>query len=500
MRRILFQALTSRQISHRLTRHSNVSTWANTRARHPCPIGSPSLPITRHRWIKSYFDVRPSSGRVRIVSLQALSTEATASMSSALATEVTGEEWYQKAVHAMEMANEMEQDNERRKSQQIHDAWERAKQAEKDPTTQSVVVVKTIAKQARKERRLQHETGTADDEDDSVISWKRRSKQYLEAAAYQHDHPIALVQLGTMVLNEAKTTKTVETKKELVHNAMDLFQRAGQNCEYRVGWYNLGQLLWSGFPAKQEVVEGNDDGTDIDGTEVILEPNVDRAMEAFGKAIEMGDPDAMYLVGVHRLSLHLDDVCDDTAGSVTVDDNKLKESGGEVTGYNLIQQAASLGHGGALYYLALLHLNGESKLEISPSIKEFTRHLDEAIDAGNADALFTRGHCYYHGSDGYPQNFVQALKDFLQAAEEGRHADAAVSAGAILHTGIDGIILRDQQKAFELYQNAGEWGSKEGWQNVVACYIAGEGVPQSLEIAEYIAETMLKTKLFPQEE
>ena len=92
------------------------------------------------------------------------------------------------------------------------------------------------------------------------------------------------------------------------------------------------------------------------------------------------------------------------------------------------------------------------------------------------------------------------MRDFLRAAEEGRHADAAVSAGAMLHTGIDGIIRKDQEKAFELYQNAGEWGSKEGWQNVVACYIAGEGVPQSLETAEYIAETMLKKKLFQSKE
>ena len=157
----------------------------------------------------------------------------------------------------------------------------------------------------------------------------------------------------------------------------------------------------------------------------------------------------------------------------------------------------SLGHGGALYYLALLHLNGEPQLGITSSINEFVRYLDEAVEAGNADALFTRGHCHYHGSDGYQQDYLKALKDFLRAAYEGHHADAAVSAGAILHTGIDGIILRDQEKAFELYQNAGEWGSREGWQNVVACYISGEGVPQSLEIAEYIAETMLKKKLFP---
>ena len=50
---------------------------------------------------------------------------------------------------------------------------------------------------------------------------------------------------------------------------------------------------------------------------------------------------------------------------------------------------------------------------------------------------------------------------------------------------------RNQRRAFELYQHAGELGSKEGWQNVVACYMTGEGVPKSEEIAKYIRETML---------
>jgi TPR repeat protein len=63
-------------------------------------------------------------------------------------------------------------------------------------------------------------------------------------------------------------------------------------------------------------------------------------------------------------------------------------------------------------------------------------------------------------------------------------------AGAMLHTGIG--VSRDQERAFELYQLGGELGSIEGWKNVVACYTTGEGVPQSLETARYIADTMLK--------
>ncbi len=77
------------------------------------------------------------------------------------------------------------------------------------------------------------------------------------------------------------------------------------------------------------------------------------------------------------------------------------------------------------------------------------------------------------------------------------HVDAMVSAGAMLHSGVrseDGtsyIVERDQQRAFDLYQQAGELGSLEGWRNVVHCYATGQGVPRCLETAKHIAQTML---------
>ena len=97
------------------------------------------------------------------------------------------------------------------------------------------------------------------------------------------------------------------------------------------------------------------------------------------------------------------------------------------SGLNLVKKAAELGHGGALYYLALLNLNGEPNIGIEPCEEaEFVELLDKACDAENSDALFTRGHSYYHGTEGYPEQPAQALNDFLKAADEG-NADAAVS-------------------------------------------------------------------------
>ena len=160
------------------------------------------------------------------------------------------------------------------------------------------------------------------------------------------------------------------------------------------------------------------------------------------------------------------------------------------SGLKLIEKAGEMGHGGALYYLALFYLNGEEKIKLEPcTLEEFQVMLNKAVDAGSTDAMFTRGHSYHHGTEGYPQSYKNALQDFLNAADGG-NADAAVSAGAMLHIGTGAP--KDQAKAFELYQHAGELGSKEGWQNVVACYMTGEGVPQSIETAQYIKDTILK--------
>lgn len=72
------------------------------------------------------------------------------------------------------------------------------------------------------------------------------------------------------------------------------------------------------------------------------------------------------------------------------------------------------------------------------------------------------------------------------------NSDGYVSAGAMYHVGgHDGLIEKDQQKAFDMYQRAAEMGNIEGWRNLVSCYARGEGVPQCLSTAQYIAKTML---------
>jgi TPR repeat protein len=143
-----------------------------------------------------------------------------------------------------------------------------------------------------------------------------------------------------------------------------------------------------------------------------------------------------------------------------------------------------------LHHLALLcNRDGDAA--------EFRRLLSAAADAGNPDSLFLRGHCRYFGTDGHDRDAAAAMDDFLGAAEGG-NADAMVSAGALLHRGLRGgdgmsvVVERDQRRAFELYQRAGELGSAEGWRNVVSCYATGQGVPKCMDTARHIANTMLR--------
>lgn len=364
-----------------------------------------------------------------------------------------GESIYQKALEMMEKSRAMEKKREKEQSKKMFEAWQKSQQNQRDNNkSQGVAVVKTIVKETRSARKNDNK------------DYMKEAMEFLEQAAQEHKHPMALVQLGNLRLKKAGQNSS--GAKELLLEAMDLFRLAGENGS-RVGWYNLGNLLWTGYP-----VEG-DKSTDEPPLEKIIKPDLHEAMGAFMHAIDLGDCDAMYLVGVHRMT-----------------------SGGREnihSGLKMIQRAADSGHGGALYYLALLYLNGEPNIGLEPcSLETFVQLLDRAVDGGSVDALFTRGHSFFHGTEGYTQSYKNALDDFISGAESG-HADCAVSAGAMLHSGTG--IQKDQRRAFDFYQLAGELGSRAGWQNVVACYTTGEGVTKSLETAQYIADTMLEEKL-----
>lgn len=416
-----------------------------------------------------------------------------------------GELLYQQYIQAREKIQTIERERERTKSEKMYQAWQRASEGTPQngeirkeaggrgeaPTAESshhkkstgVAVIRTLV---REEQERKKET------EDDVEYWNNRMEESLQQAAEVHNHPIALVQWGNQLLDRATQDYNYsvvtsasggnstqqqqdETNNDPIRsNVLKALECYNMACDLGAseGCFNQGHLLWTGWPTQSDRTMG---GSESNGSGMIIPVDTHPAMEAFRKAIDLGDTDSMFFVGVQLLS-------DDESGN---DLSRLQE------GFHLVQQAAELGHAGALYYVALLHHNGHEALGISPcSPAEFRRHLNAAVDAGDSEALFLRGHAYYNGTDGYNKNFSKALDDFLAATDLG-HADAAVSAGAILHQPHAGV-TRDQSKAFQLYQLAGELGSQDGWRNVVACYVTGEGVPQSLEMANYIAQTMLK--------
>lgn len=349
-----------------------------------------------------------------------------------------------------------------------------------------IAVIKTIARQTRQERKHDQSKMMNDtipmtksisnsDIGDSkiVVNDLEKARECMQLSAFVHGYNYAIVSLANDALSKTQIDVDTEYKyainqdetvldlndlkkngmKSGAHVAMALYLFAGERGS-KEAWFNLGHLMWTGH--------------DLNETCKIL-PNHEKAIEAFQKAVDLGDDDARYFLAVYYMGQD-------------VEDEKRR-------GLALVQEAADHGHGGALYYLSLLYRNGDEGLGIDPCLSLFREYLDEAADLGDPDALFLRAHCMFHGEDGYEVDKLKSLQGFLDAGKAG-NADGFVSAGAIYHHG--GLnVKQDRRKAFELYQQAGEMGSAEGWKNVIACYLLGEGVPRCEKTAQYIQKTVL---------
>lgn len=431
----------------------------------------------------------------------------------------------------------------------------------------------TSQQQQQKQSNTKKQTTEKKDEE----YWQRIAQQCLEEAAFRYGHPSALVRMGNEALSRLKDGSATNseplfdyekykewmnespidicklTSAAMNHNdngdgssnsnkilAQYLYSEAGKHGSAE-GWYNLGHTLWE-----------DTDITTTTTTSDISSTTKYKAMEAFHKAMELGDVDAIYFVAAQYLSYEVEGHDDVNSSSNLLLKNVYEQYGPEFVsslqsmiierewddfmekstqpessnhintldpaatavqtteveaeimpsfessnhlhrhGYALLNIAAQHNHGPALHHLALLcneHGNTKSFREI----------LTKAASTGNTDSLFLQGHCYYFGSDGHEQSYSSAIENFLEAANHG-HIDAMISAGSMLHQGYpsddDGqtMMIQDQQQAFDLYQQAGELGSTEGWRNVVSCYATGRGVPKCLDTATYIANTMLKSK------
>ena len=430
-------------------------------------------------------------------------------MSTALSTEKSpslsiGEEYYQRAKQHLTNHEENKKDQEE---------TNRAQQYKKP----GIAVVKTIAKQTRQQTKTKLRKGKAkkanveESASEPGLSEWDKAQKCMQIAAFVHGYQNAIVSLANHALSSS--TKNFDADKEYKHvlsyissqnsdaggdgdsdgdgsdsdgkkNAIAtivpiqdfkgkggaaiakiLYENAGRLGSPE-GWFNLGHMLWTGHDPDVQV-------------------DVGRALECFEKAVDLGDDDARYFLSVYYLGQ--EDNHDAGADGNTNDDGLYDTS--RKRGLQLLQESCNNGHVGALYYLALMYRNGDAGLDFEQCMDLYREYLDQAADGGDADALFLRAYCMCNGEDGYEMNKVKGLEGFVESGEAG-NADGFVSAGALCHHG--GIeIKRDQRRAFELYQQAGELGSVEGWKNVVACYALGEGVPKCEQTAKHISKTML---------
>ena len=413
-----------------------------------------------------------------------------------------GERYYKQALYLMEQEEKEKQKEEESNALEQYQAMMKQTHSEPVPQTKNraagVAVVKTITRQTQKQQRKIREV-----KKNVPVNEKEHNAIYcLQKAAFQYGHSSAFLRLGNMAYQEASQSQSKDQNKyhgdflknhlaivdmkylqsaSWIERAIYLYQLATsqqQSKEHHAeAYYNLGNIYWNGYPL-------------IDDDQQEIPKDTMKAMDSFYHAINLGDVDAKYFVGVTLLWSSKDD------GISTFFWNQQQKVNGNTNndkdtiqkeGLKLIEEAANDGHEGALYYLALYYKNGDDRLNIPPCTKaNFQSRLNKAAEAGDADALYLLAHCNYFGEDGYEQNTSLALENYIKAAKAG-NSDAAISAAAIFHRN------GEKRKAFEYYQEAADMGNIEGWRNLVSCYALGDGIPVCRNTAEYIAKTMLTT-------
>jgi TPR repeat protein len=226
--------------------------------------------------------------------------------------------------------------------------------------------------------------------------------------------------------------------------ALEWYERAGNKPHHhKDALFNLGQVYFEGRGGL-----GSGDASVSGGQRVA------KGVSFFQRAASAGDSSASFFLALlaiedYDLLIGHED-SDDGSGTSDYNDTDGKEAlrrrggarGAVALGH--LEAAVEGGHGGAAYYLALLHRNGwEAKLgppfdysnddnekgrraegdaeeegEIPPyRLAGFRKLLLKAANELNdPDALFCLADCCFHGTDGFEQDQKQALECWRRAA------------------------------------------------------------------------------------
>jgi hypothetical protein len=129
------------------------------------------------------------------------------------------------------------------------------------------------------------------------------------------------------------------------------------------------------------------------------------------------------------------------------------------------------------------------------SVEVFKQELSKIRNSwkaenGNADALFNLGLCYANGKGLDPEDAVQAVEYYRQAAAKG-HAEALCQLGFCYDTGKG--VAPDAVQAVEFYRQAAAKGHTGALCLLGFCYDTGKGVaPDAVQAMEYYRQAAAK--------
>ncbi|KAG0315712.1 hypothetical protein BGZ97_007914 [Linnemannia gamsii] len=192
------------------------------------------------------------------------------------------------------------------------------------------------------------------------------------------------------------------------------------------------------------------------------EKNLGEAMHWYRRAAEQGNANGQYKVG-HMLSHGLG-----------VPQNQELAMG-------WYKKAAEGGNSDAQNSLGFIYKDGLG-LGVTQNFTTAMEWFVKSAEQGNPRGQTSLGLMFKDGH-GAPQDFPEAMKWFLKAANEHGHAEAQVEVGMLYEVG--GGVRQNYSAAMMWYKKAVDQGYDDAQFRIGDLYCYGQGVPQSFSMARY---------------
>lgn len=273
----------------------------------------------------------------------------------------------------------------------------------------------------------------------NLIENKRKAIHWFQMAADQGDSK-AQVMLAAFYLDGSGGLEVNIIKaKELLEKSAEQ-----KNIE---ALFNLGSIYFNGLKSK------------LDGEPVEILPNKEKAIWLFHQAASLGDTTSQYWLGTvyHQGEYLPKDI------QITI---------------KYLNLAVQGDHPGAMYYLALMYKNGDG---IEENQDEWKRLFLQSVEKGYGPSLYLVADMYYHGKEGFPQDFKLAFDNYNRAAQIG-HNEALYCLGTMYFHGKG--TKQDLKAAFECYQQSATLGNRGSMIAMADMLTKGLGCEKDVKQAE----------------